>query len=160
MKSESRLDKAKQYYSSDTYTIIKVIKGNDSNKLTSYKISNNKKQILSGTYNFTDLLAIKTIQKPPKIKSKEARVKCIGMQKEAEIDSLERGRNLRPKPVRGNEYIVEKILDTRIFQHRRQYKVLWCGYESPTWQNEGDLVNAKRKVQDFLRTKNLVYVLV
>ena len=56
--------------------------------------------------------------------------------------------------------IVEKTIDTRIQNHRIEYLVKWSGYESPTWQNEDDLVNAKRKVQDFLRTKNLVYVLV
>ena len=46
---ESKLDKARQYYSNETYKIFKVIKGNDSNRLTSYKIRNNstKKIVLN-----------------------------------------------------------------------------------------------------------------
>ena len=150
---ESKLDKARQYYSNETYTIFKVIKGNGGSKITSYKIRNNRNEILKGTYNHTDLLAIQKIQEPPKVKQKEARIKRIGMQRQAEIDSLERGRNLRPKAVRGNEYIVEKILDTRIQNHRIEFLTKWSGYESPTWQNEDDLVNAKGKIKDFLRTK-------
>ena len=157
---ESKLDKARQYYSNETYTITKIFKGNE-NKLTSYKIRNNRME-MKGTYNYTDLLPVDTIQEPPKGKPKEARIKRIGMQRQAEIDDLERGRNLRPKPVRNNEYVVEKILDTRIQNHRIEYLVKWSGYEKKhsTWQNEEDLVNARGKIQDFLRKKNLVYILV
>ena len=82
------------------------------------------------------------------------------MQRQAEIDSLERGRNLRPKPVRENEYIVGKILDTRIQNHRRQYKVLWSGYEVPTWEDESYLAGARDLVNKFLKGKRLVYVLI
>ena len=62
--------------------------------------------------------------------------------------------------MRHNEYIVERILNTRIYQHRRQYLVKWIGYEEPIWQNEGDLEGAPQLVNAFLKERKLVYVLV
>jgi hypothetical protein len=79
---------------------------------------------------------------------------------QVEVDRLLENRNLRPRAVRRNEYIVEKILDTRIHEHRRQYLVKWSGYEEPTWQDESDLTGAPEALNAFLKGKSLVYVLV
>lgn len=44
------------------------------------------------------------------------------------------------------QYIIESILNTRIYLHRRQYLVKWSGYEDPTWQDESDLECAQQLV--------------
>ena len=56
--------------------------------------------------------------------------------------------------MRHNEYIVERILNTRIYQHRRQYLVKWSGYEDPTWQDKSDLEGAQQLVKAFLKEKS------
>jgi len=69
-----------------------------------------------------------------------------------------RCQNLPPPPelVDGEEeYIVEKILNTRIFQQKLQYLVKWEGYEieGNTWEYSENLDHAPEKVMEF-HTKN------
>lgn len=61
-----------------------------------------------------------------------------------------------PKPVqvRGEEeYIVEKILDSRVFRRQLQYKVRWKGYGSSadSWEPATNLAHAKTIVRKFHR---------
>jgi hypothetical protein len=92
-----KLQKAKQYYSSDEYKVTKVINGSPT-KLTTYKICKEGKQVLKGTYNHTDLLHVTKIQEPPIIQyNKDKPIRKIGIQKQAEIDALQQGRYLRPR---------------------------------------------------------------
>lgn len=59
----------------------------------------------------------------------------------------------QPGPLRRAEdtYEVEKILDTRISNGKRQYLVLWKGYPryDATWEPEENLEGSRRLVQDF-----------
>ena len=57
-----------------------------------------------------------------------------------------------PELVDGEEeYVVEEILDSRMFQHRLQYLVKWEGYgiENNTWEYAENLDNAAEVVADF-----------
>jgi len=49
------------------------------------------------------------------------------------------------------EYVVEEILDSRMFRHRLQYLVKWEGYgiENNTWEYAENLDNAAEVVADF-----------
>lgn len=123
---ESKVQKAKQYYSSKTYIISRVFKGSR-NKLTSYKISI-KGLVLKGTYNHTELLYVKHNQDPPGASSQIKPIRQIGLQKHAEIDALRQGQNLRPPPVRGYEFIVAKLLDVKRTGNKLLYLVKWSGY--------------------------------
>ena len=66
------------------------------------------------------------------------------------------GRRTRPPPppelVDGEEeYIVERILDSRMHRRRLQYLVEWEGYgtEGNTWEEAGNVSNALEKVAEF-----------
>jgi len=70
------------------------------------------------------------------------------------------GRCLNPQPPPelvdgGEEYIVEKILNSRMFQWKLQYLVKWEGYgiEGNTWEYSENLNHAPEKVTEF-HTKN------
>jgi len=67
-----------------------------------------------------------------------------------------RRRNPPPPPelVDGEEeYVVEKILNSRMFWRRLQYLVKWEGYgtENNTWEYSENVDNAPEKVADFYR---------
>ena len=63
-------------------------------------------------------LGFHVAQLPPKtVKKPSNYAKPLPIRAQVEIDRLLENRNLRPRPVRGNDYIVEKILDTRIHEH-------------------------------------------
>jgi len=49
------------------------------------------------------------------------------------------------------EYLVEEILDSRMFQRRLQYLVKWEGYgvEGNSWEYADSVENALEKVADF-----------
>ena len=49
------------------------------------------------------------------------------------------------------EYIVEEIIDSRMFRRRLQYLVKWEGYglEANTWEDSGNVANAPEKVAKF-----------
>jgi hypothetical protein len=61
----------------------------------------------------------------------------------------------QPGPLKKTEdtYEVEKILDTRVSNGKRQYLVLWKGYPryDATWEPEENLEGSRRLVQDFER---------
>ncbi len=155
IKESSKLEKAKQYFTNGIYKINGIIKGSKS-KVTEYTLEN-----VRGTFNATDLLLANVAQLPPKEVKKPANYRApLPIRAQVEVDRLLENRNLRPRPVRRNEYIVEKILDTRIHEHRREYLVKWSGYEEPTWQDESDLTGAPEALKAFLKGKRLVYVLV
>jgi len=52
------------------------------------------------------------------------------------------------------EYIVEEIIDSRMFRRRLQYLVKWEGYglEANTWEDSGNVANAPEKVAKFHAT--------
>ena len=155
IRENSKLEKAKQYFTNRIYKINGIIKGNKS-KLTEYTVEH-----VRGTFNATDLLLANVAQLPPKtVKKPENYRPPLPIRAQVEVDRLLENRNLRPRPVRRNEYIVEKILDTRIYRHKRQYLVKWSGYEETTWQEESDLTRAPEALNAFLKGKRLVYVLV
>ena len=60
-----------------------------------------------------------------------------------------------PKPVQvggEEEYIVEKILDSRVFRRQLQYKVRWKGFEAKddTWEPSiGLYPNAQEAISEF-----------
>jgi len=63
---------------------------------------------------------------------------------------------LPPELIDGKEeYVVEKNLNSRMFQHRLQYLVKWEGYriEGNTWEYSENLNHAPEKVTEF-HTKN------
>jgi len=53
------------------------------------------------------------------------------------------------------EYIVEEVLSSRMFQRKLQYLVKWEGYgvEDNTWEYSENLNNAQEKVVEF-HTRN------
>ena len=53
------------------------------------------------------------------------------------------------------EYIVEKIVDSRTHRGRKEYLVEWAGYgpEGRTWEPRANLKNAKDKVTEYLNVK-------
>jgi hypothetical protein len=62
--------------------------------------------------------------------------------------------NTPPPPIEVEgepEWEVEKILDSRIFRNRLQYRVKWSGYHDldKTWYNSENFTNAKELIQDF-----------
>jgi hypothetical protein len=66
------------------------------------------------------------------------------------------GRHVPPPPppelIDGEEeYVVEEILDSRMFRRRLQYLVKWEGYgvEGNTWEYSENVENAPEKVADF-----------
>ena len=66
------------------------------------------------------------------------------------------GRHSDPPPppelVDGEEeYVVEKVLDSRMFRRKLQYLVKWEGYgvEGNTWEDSSNLDHAPEKVADF-----------
>jgi hypothetical protein len=148
IRENSKLGKAKQYYTNRIYKINRIIKGSKS-KVTEYTLEN-----VRGTFNGSDLLLANIAQLPPKTIQKPANCRSpLPIRAQVEVDRLLENRNLRPRPVRRNEYIVEKILDTRIHEHKRQYLVRWSGYEAPTWQDESDLTGAPEALNVFLKGK-------
>jgi len=65
--------------------------------------------------------------------------------------------SLPPELVDGEEeYIVEEILNSRMFRRKLQYLVKWEGYgiEGNTWEYSENLAHAPEKVTDF-HTRNL-----
>ena len=44
---------------------------------------------------------------------------------------------------------MEKVLDSRLYYNRGQYKVKWVGFDEPSWQPAIDLENAPDKVNSF-----------
>jgi len=52
------------------------------------------------------------------------------------------------------EYVVEEIIDSRMFRRRLQYLVKWEGYglEANTWEDSGNVANAPEKVAKFHAT--------
>ena len=65
-----------------------------------------------------------------------------------------RHRNLPPSPElinREEEYIVEEVLNSRMFQQKLQYLVKWEGYgvEGNTWEYSENLNNTQEKVTEF-----------
>ena len=69
-----------------------------------------------------------------------------------------RRRNLPPPPELVNdeeEYLVEEILNSRMFRGKLQYLVKWEGYgvEHNTWEYHANVENTPEKVTDF-HTKN------
>ena len=67
------------------------------------------------------------------------------------------GRHTQPPPPPvvvsgGEEYVVEKILDSRLRRGKIQFKVKWQGYgtEEDSWENS-DNVHADKLVRDFYR---------
>ena len=68
------------------------------------------------------------------------------------------GRRARPPPppelIDGEEeYIVERILDSRMHRRRLQYLIKWEGYgtEGNTWENADQVDNAPEKLAEFHR---------
>ena len=66
------------------------------------------------------------------------------------------GRHWNPLPSlelinREEEYIVEKVLNSRMFQQKLQYLVKWEGYgvEGNTWEYSENLNNAQEQVVEF-----------
>ena len=65
------------------------------------------------------------------------------------------GRDLKaPAPVKKNkkvEYIIEKIVDSKISYGRNKYLVRWLGYgpESDEWLDEGYMENAQKHIQAY-----------
>jgi hypothetical protein len=66
------------------------------------------------------------------------------------------GRHVPPPPPQElidgeEEYIVKKILDSRMFRQHLQYLVKWDGYsaEGNTWEYSENVENAPEKVADF-----------
>ena len=55
------------------------------------------------------------------------------------------------------EFEVERVLDVRVDKNgQREFLVAWKGYDSfeNSWEPEGNLVNSKQLVQQFLRQQN------
>ena len=52
------------------------------------------------------------------------------------------------------EYVVEEIIDSRMFRRQLQYLVKWEGYglEANTWEDSGNVANALEKVAKFHAT--------
>jgi hypothetical protein len=64
----------------------------------------------------------------------------------------EEGRRVsRPAPAKDDEYEVDKILATRLRRGRRQYLILWLGYDASeaTWEHEENLENAQDAIAEF-----------
>jgi hypothetical protein len=89
---KSKLEKAKQYYSSIIYTVTKVIKESP-NRLRQYKLEK-----MPGHYNYSDLLSANTSQLPPKIRKLSA-TRSLGRRGQHEVDQLLENENLRQPPV-------------------------------------------------------------
>src|ERR1700742_2103271 len=63
-------------------------------------------------------------------------------------------RNTRPPPIvigKEPEYEGEKIVNSRIFRRKLQYKVQWKGYgaHEQTWEPPSNLTNAKEAIAEF-----------
>ena len=50
-----------------------------------------------------------------------------------------------------SNYVVEKILDSRIFKGKKQYKIKWMGYSNneSTWEPEQNLKTCMKMVNEF-----------
>ena len=48
-----------------------------------------------------------------------------------------------PQPIKDSEqesvYLVDDILDMRLFKKKKQFLIKWTGYDDPTWEDEGTL---------------------
>ncbi len=154
IRENNKLEKAKRYFTEEVYKINRVINGNK-RKLTEYKLES-----VRGTFNASDLLLSNVVNLPAAIMRSTNYTSPLSIPAQFEVDQLLANRNLRPTPARHNEYIVERILNTRIYLYRRQYLVKWSGYEDPTWQDESDLEGGQQLVNAFLKERTLVYVLI
>jgi hypothetical protein len=69
LKTESKLEKAKQYYSNQRYIIVRVIKGSPA-RLKQYQIKSGK--VVQGYFNSSDLLDANISKLPPKTAAKRS----------------------------------------------------------------------------------------
>ncbi|CEP07157.1 hypothetical protein [Parasitella parasitica] len=71
------------------------------------------------------------------------------------LEDIENRKTKPPPPIIVNsneEYEVEKVLDSRLYRNKLQYKVKWKGYDDPsedTWEPEENLENAALAIEEF-----------
>jgi hypothetical protein len=151
LKTENKLEKAKQYYSNQRYVIVKVIKGSPT-RLEQYQIKSERGNVVQGYFNASDLLDANISKLPPNTAAKRSRIyiQPLPIRGQAEVDALLEHINHRPPSVRG-EYTVEKIVDSRKRAGVQEYLVKWSGYPSSlnTWEPIGHLKNAKLELKKF-----------
>jgi hypothetical protein len=151
LKTESKLEKAKQYYSNQRYTILRVIKGSPT-RLEQYQIKSDKGTVVQGYFNASDLLDANISKLPPKTAAKRSRIyiQPLPIRGQAEVDALLQNKDHRPPSVRG-EYIVEKIVDSRTNYGRKEYLVKWSGYPNclNSWEPLKHLTNAELALKEF-----------
>ena len=148
--SKSKLEKAKQYFSSIIYTVTKVIKESP-NRLRQYKLKDMK-----GYYNYSDLLSANTSQHPPRTKKlKLCATQSLGIRGQREVDQLLKNANLRQPPNDIGEYTVERIIAQKTVKGKNMYLVKWSGYpiEEATWEPAPSLQNAKELLGEFQESK-------
>jgi hypothetical protein len=155
LKTENKLEKAKQYYSNQRFTIFRVIKGSPT-RLEQYQINNERGNVVQGYFNSSVLLDANISKLPPKTAVKRSKtrkyIRPLPIRGQAEVDALLEHINHRPPSVRG-EYIVEKIIDSRNRAGKKECLVKWSGYPNSmnTWEPLGHLKNAELALKEFNR---------
>jgi ribosomal protein S13 len=123
LKTENKLEKEKQYYSDQRYTIFRVIKGSPT-RLEQYQIKSERGNVVQGYFNASDLLDANISKLPPKKAAKRSKTKRharpLPIRGQAEVDALLEHSYHRPPSVRG-EYVVEKIIDSRKRAGKQEY---------------------------------------
>jgi hypothetical protein len=153
LRIESKLEKAKQYYSNQRYTIFRVIKGSPT-RLEQYQIKSEKGTVVQGYFNGSDLLDANISTLPPRTAAKGSKTKRyirpLPIRGQAEVDALLQNKDHIPPSVRG-EYIVEKIVDSRKRAGKQEYLIKWSGYPNSlnTWEPIKHLKNAELALKDF-----------
>jgi transposase InsO family protein len=154
LRNDNKLEKGKQYFSNEMYTISRVIKGS-STRLIQYQLRDKRNITVKGYYNESDLINSNNSEKPPTLQRDSNYALPLPVRGQVEVDQLLINRNLRQPSVRG-EYIVEAILDARIKNGSSEYLIKWSGYDESmaTWEPEGNLNNARELVNEFKKSAN------
>jgi hypothetical protein len=149
LRIDNKLEKAKQYFTNEIYSVKSVIKGSPT-RLIQYQLKDKNCNTIKGFFNESDLLDANTSEKPPKAQKDPNYILPLPIRGQVEVDQLLKNKDLRPPPVRG-EFVVEKILDSRQRSKRIEYLIKWSGYPKSmaSWEPEENLKNAKDLLQEF-----------